>query len=114
MKTKNAALALCALTALPLSAMAGLKGTPEGCDNYASNIQFLAGYRDRGWPLKLTVELVNTYDYSKWGDGKMTAGEIKDMKTAFLREVAQLYGADKHVKADDIYTNRYVGCMGNL
>lgn len=114
MSTKHAALALCALIAMPMSAMAGLRGTPEGCDNYASNIQFLAGYRDKGWPIEQTAELVNTYDYSQWGDGKMTARQVVEMKGQFLKELSDLYGPEKGIKAENIYTNRYVSCMGSL
>lgn len=105
-------LILAALIVLPMSAMAGLKGTPEGCDNYASNIQFLATYRDKGWSIDQTAELVNTYDYSRWGDGKMTPRQVVEMKGHFLKELAELYGPEKGIKAENIYTNRYVSCMG--
>lgn len=101
---------LLCLMLLPLTALSG----PQECENYASNVSYLADYRDNGWPLKKTVAFVKGYDFSRWGDVPQAPERQQKIRVQFLKEVAQLYGPDKGTKADDIYTNRYVSCMETL
>lgn len=112
MSTNHAALALCALAALPMSAMAA-KATSDQCNNLAITVMAMASNRDEGVPFADLINEIRRSDLVKGGIAKEYATQ-DNVRRLMVIEAVKVYHEDRFVSPENIYTNRYVACMGSL